>query len=117
MILRRREAPRGVRRMETMPFGSLIVCLALFVVQLASWPVLFMVGMQSHGNQAATDFLQIPMVLWLLLPAGSIYGLYLALRREASDFGDTPRALGIIANGLYLLFGIFIWMTTLFGGV
>lgn len=103
--------------METMPFGALIVCLALFVVQLASWPVLFMVGMQSHGNKAATDFLLIPMVLWLLLPAGSIYGLYLALRREANDFGATPRVLGVIANALYLLFAIFIWTMTLFGGV
>lgn len=54
-------------------------------------------------------------MLWFLLPAGSIYGLYLALRREAGEFGRAPRVLGIVANALYLLVGLFLWLILLLG--
>lgn len=98
-----------------MPFGSFIVCIVLVLVQVASWPFLFVLGVQYHRNAAVTALLLVPMVLWLLLPAGSIYGLHLALRRESAAFGAAPRVLGIITNALYLLVGIFIWLMVLSG--
>lgn len=107
---------RAGERMQTMPYGALILCLVLFVVQLASWPILFMLGMGLRDDGTTPAILQVPMILWMLLPAGSIYGLYLVLRRESAGMGETPRALGFIANGLYLLFGVFTWLTALFGG-
>ena len=100
---------------RTMPFGSLILCIVLVLVQLVSWPILFLAGVEHHRNPMVMALLQVPMVLWLLLPAGSIYGLYLALRREAREFGPVPRVLGVLANASYLLVGIFLWLILLLG--
>jgi hypothetical protein len=98
-----------------MPFGSFILCMLLVLVQAVSWPLLFIAVVQNHRHPTVTALLQVPMVLWMLLPAGSIYGLYLALRREAGEFGLLPRVLGIVANGLYLLVGVFLWLILLLG--
>jgi hypothetical protein len=103
------------RRWTAMPYASLILCIVLALVQLASMPILSMLGMRSHGDRAATAILRVPMVLWFLLPAGFIYGLHPALRREDRAFVAAPRVLGIIANALYLLYGIVIWLSLLPG--
>lgn len=105
----------GLKRWLARPYASLILCLALVLIQVVSWPLLFMAAVQSHRNPTVTALLQVPMVLWMLLPAGSIYGLYLALRREARESGLLPRVLGVVANALYLLVGIFLWLILLLG--
>jgi hypothetical protein len=105
----------AARRRQTMPFGSLILCILLVLMQMVSWPILFVAGVEHRQNPTVTTLLHVPMILWMLLPAGSIYGLYLALRREAGEFGRVPRVLGVIANALYLLIGIFLWLILLLG--
>jgi hypothetical protein len=100
---------------RTRPFGSLILCIVLVTIQVVSWPMLFLTTAVHHRNPMVMALLQVPMVLWILLPVGSIYGLYLALRREAREFGLVPRVLGVIANVLYLLVGVFLWLIPLLG--
>ena len=112
----RRPFPAGpARRWLAMPYASLILGVVLMVVQFASLPFLFVLEMQSHGDAAARAMLRVPMILWFLLPAGSLYGLHLALRLKDRESGAAPRVLGIIANALYLLYGIAIWLSLLPG--
>jgi hypothetical protein len=104
-----------LKRWMAMPYASLILCIILTAVQFASLPLLFMLEMQSYGDREATALLRVPMVLWFLLPVGSLYGLHLALRLDGRESGAAPRVLGVIANALYLLYGIAIWLSLLSG--
>lgn len=58
---------------------------------MVSWPVLALRAVENHGDSAIGGLLRVPVMLWLLLAAESIYGLYLAWRREAGEFGRVPR--------------------------
>jgi hypothetical protein len=110
------ESPRGMRWIATQPYASLLFCVACIALQVVSWAVLFLVGVKYHRNEVVSAALNVPMFLWILLPAASLYGIYLARPSSGYDRpGGWLRGLGLLANLLYLMIGMFIWLMGLSG--
>jgi hypothetical protein len=106
---------RGARWAEGRPYAPLLVCAVLAGVQMVSWPVLFLVAVGVRRNATALSLLGIGSVLWLLLPLGAIYGLYIGFAQNVRHQGGWLSVVGIAANVLYLLFGLVTWAAALAG--
>ena len=102
-------AIRGARWAEGRPYAPLLVCAVLAGVQVISWPVLFVIGVAVHKNVTAVTLMAIPALLWLLLPLGSVYGLYIGFAQNFRRQGCCLSLAGIGANVMYLLFGLLTW--------
>lgn len=102
---------RWARWAEGRPHAPLLVFGALFGIQVLSWPLLVLVGYAVRESTPALTALGIPAVLWLLLPMGSVYGLYIGFSQDVQRQGGCLPAVGIAANGLYLLFGLLILLS------
>jgi hypothetical protein len=96
------------------PHASLAFCVWLFGTQLLGSVLLL-------GVMIVTDAPWIPPVefamkgVLLLMPLGSILGIYLAARTPPAYQGSALQVLGILANGAYLLWGLSIWSDVLWG--
>lgn len=101
---------RGARWAEGRAYAPLLVCAVLVGVQVISWPVLFLIGVAVHKNVTAISLMRIPGALWLLLPLGSVYGLYIGSQQNARRQGGCLPVVGFGANALYLLFGLLTWL-------
>jgi hypothetical protein len=103
---------RLARWAEKRPHASLAFCLGLFGTQLMGSVLLFLV---VYG----TDAPWIPPVefamkgVLLLLPLGSLVGIYLATRAQPADQGRLLHVVGILANGAYLVYGLYLWSIVL----
>lgn len=106
---------RGARWAEGRPYAPLLVCGALVALQVLSWPILFLVGVAVHKNVTAITLMGIPFALWVLLPLGSVYGLYIGFAQNVRRQGGCLPVVGIVANVLYLLFGLLLWAAALAG--
>jgi len=106
---------RGARWAEGRPHAPLVVCAVLVCVQVISWPVLFVIGVAVHKNVTAITLMAIPAVLWILLPLGSVYGLYIGFTQNVRREGGCLSFMGIAANVLYLLLGLLMWLAVATG--
>ena len=98
---------RLTRWAERRRYASLAFCLTLFATQIAGAVLLFMVTHGAEGPWIVPVEFMMRAVL-LLLPLGSILGIYLATRTPAGDQGHPLQVFGILANGAYLLYGLYI---------
>lgn len=105
---------RGPRWAEGRPYAALLFCLTLFALQVATWMLLFVVLMSVSMPKPLFDVL-VAALKWamLLIPLGSAYGLYLGTRTPPAEHARVPHVLGILANGGYLAFGIYLWLMML----
>ena len=98
------------------PYASLLVCAAFIALQIVLYVVLIVAVVESDGPSAASMAWEVLMVLWLLIPAGALYGIYLARPSSGYDRGGGwLRGLGLLANLLYLMIGMFMWLIVLSG--
>jgi hypothetical protein len=109
--------PRGTGWAAGRPYASLLVCVALIATQVITWPPLFLLGVRYHLDARATALLNVPMVIWFFLPVGALYGIYLGARRQVAPGGGVLRGLGVVANGIYLLLAILLWIATFSGAL
>jgi hypothetical protein len=66
-------------------------------------------------NATALSLLGIGSALWLLLPLGALYGLYIGFAQDVRRQGGCLPVVGVAANVLYLLFGLMSWAAALSG--
>jgi hypothetical protein len=109
------ELPRGTRWAAGRPYASLLVCVGLIAVQVATWGPLFVLGVRYHQNERVTALLQVPMIIWFFLPLGAFYGIHVGMVRQQAPGGRVMRAVGIAANAVYLLLAILIWIAVFSG--
>lgn len=92
---------------STGPYASIRVCITLLVGQAVLLPVMLM-GMfaamlvDGIGNAAANAI----ALLWLAMPLGAVYGIWLGLASNASEDRWGARGVGILCNAVYLLAGV-----------
>lgn len=108
------DLPRGTRWTARRPYASLLVCLGLAAVQLVAWPLLFLLGIRYRFDLYGMVLVYVAVTLWFLLPLGAVYGLYIGRARPGAPGAGVRRA-GVVANAVYLLFGIFLWIGRLSG--
>jgi hypothetical protein len=114
------DLPRGAGWAAGRPYASLLVCLAFATVQLVTWPILFLLGIRYRFDLTGTLLVYVAVTLWFLLPLGAVYGLYIGMARGGAHGGGRRRGVrvaGIVANALYLLFGIVLWIGRLSGRI
>jgi hypothetical protein len=109
------DLPRGAGWAAGRPYASLLVCLAFATVQLVAWPILFLLGIRYGFSLTGLVLVNLAATLWFLLPLGAMYGLYIGLGRHGARGGSGVRTVGVVANALYLLFGIVLWIGRLSG--
>jgi hypothetical protein len=109
------EPPRGTRWAAGRPWASLLVCLGLVTLQVIGWLPLFLLGVRYHLDGRAMALLTVPMAIWLFLPLGAVYGLYIGMMPQRAPGGGVLRGAGVVANAVYLLFAILIWIGTFSG--
>jgi hypothetical protein len=96
------------------PHASLAFCVWLFGTQLLGSVFLLVVMIATDASWIAPVEFAIKGVL-LLMPLGSILGIYLAARTPPAHRGSALQVLGILANGAYLVWGLNIWFDVLGG--
>jgi hypothetical protein len=113
------DVPRGAGWAAGRPHASLLVCLACATVQLIAWPILFLLGIRYGFSLTGLVLVNLATVLWFLLPLGAVHGLYIGVGRGGAHGGgrDGVRVAGVVANALYLLFGILLWIGRLSGRI
>lgn len=94
------------------PHASLAFCVWLFGIQLLGSVLLLLVVYGTDASWIAPVEFAMKGVL-LLLPLGSILGIYLATRTPPVHQGSLLHVLGILANGAYLVWGLYIWSVVL----
>lgn len=94
------------------PHASLAFCVGLFGIQLLGSVFLLLVMYGTGASWIAPVEFAMKGVL-LLLPLGSILGIYLATRTPPAHQGSVLHVLGILANGAYLVWGLYIWSVVL----
>ena len=109
------DLPHGAGWAAGRPYASLLVCLAFATVQFVAWPALFLLGIRYRFDLPGYVLVHAAVVLWFLLPLGAVYGLYLGLARRGAQGRGGVRTVGVVANALYLLLGIFLWIGRLTG--
>lgn len=109
------EPPRGARWAAGRPYASLLVCVGLIAVQVITWGPLFLLGVKYHRNERVTALLQVPVTIWFFLPLGAFYGIHVGMVGQQAPGGGVMRAAGIVANAVYLLFAILIWIAVFSG--
>ena len=109
------EPPRGTRWATGRPYASLLVCLGLIALQVIGWAPLVWLAVEYHLDERAMALLAVPMAIWFFLPLGAVYGLYIGMMRHRAPGGGALRGAGVVANALYLLFAILIWIGTFSG--
>jgi hypothetical protein len=113
------DLPRGAGWAAGRPYASLLVCLAFATVQLIAWPILFLLGIRYRFDLTGMLLVYVAVTLWFLLPLGAVYGLYIGMARGGAHGGGRGgvRTVGVVANALYLLFGILLWIGRLSGRI
>ena len=108
---------RGAGWAAERPYASLLVCLAFATVQFVAWPALFLLGIRYRFDLPGYVLVHAVVFLWFLLPLGAVYGLCLGMERGGAHGGGRGgvRTVGVVANALYLLLGIFLWIGRLTG--
>jgi hypothetical protein len=106
--------PRGARWAAGRPYASLLVCVGLIAIQVTTWGPLFVLGVKYHQNERVTALLQVPMIIWFFLPLGAFYGIHVGMVRQQAP-GGVMRAAGIVANAVYLLFAMLVWIAVFSG--
>ena len=110
---RRDERSRGLLRSGSRayawrePYASLLIWAGLFFLQIATYPLAFILVATRHGGTARELTGNLAGTLWLAIPLGSLYGIRAAWRhlwRPANLLAWT----GLILNFLYLLVGMLI---------
>jgi hypothetical protein len=110
------DSPRGVRWLLGQPYASLLVCMTCIALQTVSWFFIVLIILEFDGNEAAEKAMYLLAVPFFLIPAGALYGIYLARPSSGYDRpGGWLRGVGLLANILYLMIGIFVWFILLSG--
>lgn len=110
------DPPRGAAWAAGRKYASLLVCLGLIGTQVVAWPVLFVLAATYHRNELVMALLNVPMIIFFFLPLGAAYGIHIGMAQGGRPGSGMLPMVGVLANTVYLLLAILIWIAT-FSGV
>jgi hypothetical protein len=97
------------------PGRSLKVWAGLLILQIVSYPPLFLLSVSLHRTAVGTILTTALAVMWFAIPFGSGYGVragVLYVRRHPANLLAWS---GIVLNCLYVLFGILTLLLIAYG--